>query len=205
MNVPRSVDTSNLSSVTSFRCPAQHKWSEDSLADFNNEWISLFSPLPLASSFTLISCFTSLWLLALSFTSTVSQISRSSVSWSAEAAVKKMHCDTFQKPGTVTLNQGLRRLQASYWPSMPVPEEPQNFDSLMGFVMPMGFHLVHGWEEKTKINHTSKDGVHQFGEKEKWPRPWLILGICQLRVLQDPCQTGFWSVSYLFVEDGKTV
>lgn len=38
----------------------------------------------------------------------------------------------------------------SYWPSMPVPEEPQNFDSLMGFVMPLGLHLVHGWEEKNK-------------------------------------------------------
>lgn len=37
-----------------------------------------------------------------------------------------------------------------YWPLMSVPEEPQNFDSLMGFVTPQGLHVVHNWEEKNK-------------------------------------------------------
>jgi len=54
-----------------------------------------------------------------------------------------MHCDTFQKPGTVTLNRPAASAGLPYWPLMPVPEEPQNLDSLVGFVMPLGLHLVH--------------------------------------------------------------
>lgn len=157
------------------------------------------SPLPLASSFTLISCFTSLWLLALSFTSTVSQTFRSSVSWSAEAAVKKMHCDTFQKPGTVTLNQGLWYLQASLTGHRcQCQRSPKTLTASWALWCPWGSTWYMAEKRKTKINHTSKDGVHQFGEKEKWPRPWLILGIYQLRALQDPWQTGFWSV-FIFI------
>lgn len=157
-----------------------------------------------ASSFTLISSSTSLWLLALLFTSMESQTSRSSASWSAEAAVKRMHCDTCS-------NQG--------WEPEPGPAAPAGF-SLPGHWCqyqrsPKTLTASCAWwhtrgsmwhmteKRKTKINHTSKDGVHQFGVKEKWSKPWCIIGMYWLRALQDPWQTGFWSISYLF--DGETV
>lgn len=73
-----------------------------------------------------------------------------------------------------------------------------------GLWYPQGLHVARDWEEK-KINHTSKDVVHQFGEKEKWPKPLHSLRIYWLRALQDPGQIGFLSISYLFVEDGETV
>jgi hypothetical protein len=47
-------------------------------------------------------------------------------------------------------------------------------------------------KRKTKINHTSKDGMHRLGEKEKWLIPWLPLGIYRLKAtLQDPRLTGW--------------
>ena len=151
MDVPRSVDTSNLSSVTSVPCPAQHKWSADSLADFNNEWISLPLPTPPCLQFHSHQLF-HIFVVAGAFVhfhgvSNLQEFrfmigggcSEEDALWHLPEA---RDCDPEPRP---VVPAGL-----SYWPSMPVPEEPQNFDSLMGFVMPLGLHLVHGWEEKNK-------------------------------------------------------
>jgi hypothetical protein len=43
----------------------------------------------------------------------------------------------------MTLNLGLQHLQASLLVSMLVPEEPQNFDSLMGLATAQELHVVH--------------------------------------------------------------
>lgn len=57
--------------------------------------------------------------------------------------MKRMHCDTFQKPGTVTLNRACSVCR----PPLPAIDASArgapNFDSLVGFVMPLGLHLVH--------------------------------------------------------------
>lgn len=72
-----------------------------------------------------------------------------------------------------------------YRPLMPVPEEPQTLTASWALWCPWGSTWYTTEKRKTKINHTSKDGVHQFGEKEKWPKPWLIIGIYWLRALHD--------------------
>lgn len=52
--------------------------------------------------------------------------------------MKKMHCDTCRCPGTVTLNQGLRCLQAPSLAGDASTGGAPNPGSLMGFVMPQG-------------------------------------------------------------------
>lgn len=41
------------------------------------------------------------------------------------------------------LAQGLQPAGLPYWPLLTILEEPQNSDSLMGFVTPQGFHMAH--------------------------------------------------------------
>ena len=183
MYIPGSVDTSNLSSVASIPCPVLSVNDLKNLQQtFNNAWLSPPPPFFFfsffASSFTLISYSTSLWLPALLFTSTGSQTSKSSASWSAEAAVKRMHCDTYSSQG---LGPWTRACSICRPPFLSTDAGTRGAPKLLtaswAWWHPRGstWHMTE--KRKTKINHTSKDGVYQLGEKEKWPKPWHILGM----------------------------
>lgn len=92
-----------------------------------------------------------------------------------------------------------------YRPLMPVPEGPPNFDSLVGFVMPLGLHLVHDWEEKNKNKSYLKGWSASIWRKGEMAQTLTYNWDLLIEGSARPWQTGFWSVSHFFVEDGNTV
>ena len=84
-----------------------------------------------------------------------SRTSRSSVSWSVEAAAKRTHCDG-QRLGTVTPTGHDASARAA--PQRGASDAP-------------GLHVVRNWEERTKINHTSQ--VEKRRDGPALPRSWV--------------------------------
>lgn len=106
-------------------------------------------------------------------------------------------CDPEPRPAAPT------GLLTGYW--CQCQRSPKTWTASRALWWPKGSMGFKTKKRKTKINHTSKDGVHQFGEKTKWLIPLLSFGIYRLKAtLQDPRLTDWLLMwSYLFVEDGN--
>lgn len=141
--VPRPVDTSNLSSVTPTPCPPLSRNDLKNLSRLLIMYGFLY-PHPL-------------FLPLVSLSSAVSHLcgcgSFCSLPWCLKPPGVPFHDRRrLQRRGcTVILTSrqdpdpgpGPAARRPPLWPLLPIPEEPQNSDSLMGFVTPQGFHMAH--------------------------------------------------------------